>query len=176
MTNLLDRWNGRVTTWLARIAAFILSLLAVVTFADVVARYFFNRPFTFTVEMTELAMGLIVYLGVGLVTHSNSHITVDVVTLRLSERTRALFVLVTNLLALAFLAVMVWQLFLRAQFLLAKADYTPIWHIPYWPVAFVIAITSIFLLTGLLLQMIGAFQHLTGSKKAAPTSNYRPPE
>jgi TRAP-type C4-dicarboxylate transport system permease small subunit len=165
MRDFLDRWNGRVTTWLARIAALILSLLAVVTFADVVARYFFNRPFTFTVEMTELAMGLIVYLGVGLVTQSGSHITVDVVTLRLSERMRAFMTLVMNLLALAFLAIMVWQLFLRAQFLLVKADITPIWRIPFWPVAFVMAGASVFLLTGLLLQMIAAFQQLSGRQK-----------
>jgi TRAP-type C4-dicarboxylate transport system permease small subunit len=165
MRDFLDRWNGRVTTWLARIAALILSLLAVVTFADVVARYFFNRPFTFTVEMTELAMGLIVYLGVGLVTQSGSHITVDVVTLRLSERMRAFMTLLMNLLALAFLAIMVWQLFLRAQFLLVKADITPIWRIPFWPVAFVMAGASVFLLTGLLLQMIAAFQQLSGRQK-----------
>ncbi|HEY7459376.1 MAG TPA: TRAP transporter small permease [Xanthobacteraceae bacterium] len=165
MTGLLDRLNGRASVWLARIAAFILSLLAVATFADVVARYFFNRPFTFTVEMTELAMGLIVYLGVGLVTHNNSHITVDVVTLRLEERTRALFSLLTNLLAFAFLAVMIWQLFLRAQFLLAKADTTPIWRIPYWPIAFVMASASVLLLTGVLLHLIGAFQQLAGKQK-----------
>jgi hypothetical protein len=60
---------------------------------------------------------------------------------------------------------MVWQLFLRAQFLLVKADITPIWRIPFWPVAFVMAGASVFLLTGLLLQMIAAFQQLSGRQK-----------
>ena len=53
------------------------------TFCDVVGRYVFNSPFTFTVEFTQLSMGLIVYLGVGLTTHDRGHIVVDVVTLRL---------------------------------------------------------------------------------------------
>ena len=55
-----------------------LALIAVVTFCDVIARKVFNRGFTFTVEMTEMAMALIVFLGVGLVTHQRGHIVVDV--------------------------------------------------------------------------------------------------
>ena len=82
---LIGRWNGRVTLWLARIATFVLAALAVMTFCDVIARYFFNKPFAFTVEMTELAMGVLIYFGVGLTTHDNDHISVDFVTLRLRD-------------------------------------------------------------------------------------------
>lgn len=154
MTGLLDRVNGRVTTWLARIASWVLALLAVVTFGDVIARYFFNAPFTFTVEVTELAMGLIVYLGVGLVTHQNGHTRVDVVTLRLPQRARRRLALVTNGLALAFLGVMVWQLGLRGETVL-KGDVTPIWHLPIWPVVFVMAAGSALFLTGVVQELLG---------------------
>jgi TRAP-type C4-dicarboxylate transport system permease small subunit len=159
-TGPIGRWNGRVTRWLARIAASILALLCVTTFADVVARYFFNKPFTFTVEVTELAMGLIVYLGVGLVTHENEHVSADVVTLRLSHWLRAAVGLATNVLALAFLAVMVWRVWLRAADLLAKGDITQIWHIPIWPVAFVMAFGAVFFISGVLLHMLGALQRM----------------
>ena len=162
MTDFLGRLNGRVTTWLARIAALILALLAVLTFCDVVGRYVFNAPFAFTVEATELAMGLIVYLGVGLVTQENGHITVDIVTLRLSERTRALVGLVTNAVAFAFLAVMVWRLWLRAGALLTTGDVTPVWLVPIWPVAFVMAAASIFLLTGVLVHFAASLRRVTG--------------
>ena len=75
-------------------------MIAVVTFCDVFARYVFSAPFTFTVELTEISMALIVFLGVGLVTHDDGHINVDVVTLRLSERRARCSSLVTNMLAL----------------------------------------------------------------------------
>lgn len=159
-TGSIGRWNGRVTMWLARIAASILAVLCVTTFADVVARYFFNAPFTFTVEVTELAMGLIVYLSVGLVTHDNEHVSADVVTSRLSDRLRAAVGLVTNLLALAFLAVMVWRVWLRAADLLAKGDITQIWHIPIWPVAVAMAFGSVFFVSGVLLYMLAALQRV----------------
>ena len=67
-----------------------------------IGRYFFHAAFTFTVELTQMAMALVVYFGVGLVTHERGHISADVVTLRLPPRLRALLALVTNLLALAF--------------------------------------------------------------------------
>jgi TRAP-type C4-dicarboxylate transport system permease small subunit len=159
-TGAIGRWNGRVTTWLARTAALILAVLCVATFADVVARYFFNAPFTFTVEVTELAMGLIVYLGVGLVTHDNEHVSADVVTSRLSDRVRAAVGLATNLLALAFLAVMAWRVWLRAADLLAKGDITQIWHIPIWPVAVAMAFGGVFFITGVLFHLLTALQQV----------------
>ena len=168
VTGPVGRLNGRVTMWLARIAAFFLALIAVVTFCDVIGRYFFNSPFTFTVEMTELSMGLIVFLGVGLTTHERGHIVVDVVTLRLSESVRALLGLATNFLALGFLALMVWRLWLRAEFLLSKGDTTPIWSIPLWPIAFAMALGSVFLLTGVFLQMIGAYRRVVDHQGPPP--------
>src|SRR5436305_14474564 len=117
MIEYLTRANGRVTLWLARIASAALAIIAVVTFVDVVGRYFFHAPFAFTVELTQMAMAVIVFFGVGLVTHESAHICSDIVTIRLSERVRVLFALVTDLLAFAFIAVMAWQLWLYAGFI-----------------------------------------------------------
>jgi TRAP-type C4-dicarboxylate transport system permease small subunit len=166
-------WNGRVTTWLARVAAFVLALMAVVTFIDVIGRYFFNRPFTFTVEMTELAMGLIVWLGVGLTTHDNEHISVDFVTLRLSARTRSIVEVLTNAVALGFLVLVTWRLWVQASFLLQKGDVTQVWRLPYWPVAYAIAIGSVFLLTGVLVHLMSAMRRASG-RDAAPTTPVSP--
>jgi TRAP-type C4-dicarboxylate transport system permease small subunit len=158
---LIGQWNGRVTLWLARVAAVILALLATITFCDVIARYFFNSPFSFTVEITEIAMGVLIYFGVGLTTHDNDHISVDVVTLRLSDWTRALLALITNLLAFGFLMLLVWRLFLRALTLLEKGDVSPIMLIPRWPTAFVMSIGAIFFLTGVLVHIILARRRMT---------------
>src|SRR5215475_14733386 len=102
--DVLAAANGRVAMWLARVAACALAVIAAVTFGDVVGRYFFHAPFAFTVELTQMAMAVVVYFGVGLVTHEDAHISADVVTLRLPPRLRALFALVMNLLAAIFLA------------------------------------------------------------------------
>ena len=160
IVDALARANGRFTLWLARIAAVLLAVIAVVTFGDVVGRYFFHAPFAFTVELTQILMALIVYFGVGLVTHEDSHISADVVTIRLGPRLRALFALATNLLALVFLAVMVWRLWVQANFLFAKGDTTMVWTVPLWPMAFAVAFGSVFLLTGVALQLVAAAARL----------------
>src|SRR5947199_5730246 len=142
MNSFLDalaRANGRASLWLARLAAVALAVIAVVTFGDVIGRYFFHAPFAFTVELTQMAMAVVVYFGVGLVTHEDAHISADVVTLRLPPRLRAMFALVTNLLALGFLAVMVWRLWANAEFLHDKGDTTMVWTVPLWPVAVAVA-------------------------------------
>jgi len=168
IVDLIGRWNGQVTWWLARIASFVLALVAVVTFCDVIARYVFNSPFSFTVEGTELAMGLIVFLSVGFTTHEDGHISVDIVTLRLSEWTRALVGLITNAVALAFLVIMVWRLWLRADVLLTKGDTTQILLVPIWPVAFVMAAGSVFFLTGVFVHLTRAAGRLMNPQAPPP--------
>ena len=158
----LTRANGRATLWLARIASVALAVIAVVTFIDVIGRYFFRASFPFTVELTQLAMAIVVYFGVGLVTHEDAHINADFVTLRLSPRRRALLALVTNLLALGFLAAMVWCLWVQANFLFAKGDTTMVWTVPLWPFAFAVAFGSLFLLTGVAMQLLHAWARFTG--------------
>ena len=175
MAGFFARLNARLTVWLARIGALALAVIAAATFCDVVARYFFNKPFSFTVELTEMAMAIIVYFGVGLVTHEGAHINADVVLLRLPLRWRSWFTLVTNLLALGFLALMVWRLWLRAVFLQSKGDTTPVWGIPLWPIAFAIALGSVFFLTGVLLHLIDAFRGIRGGQEpAVPTAVPQP--
>lgn len=167
----LTRANARVTLWLARVASVALMVIAAVTFIDVIGRYFFQASFPFTVELTQLAMAIVVYFGVGLVTHEDAHINADVVTLRLPPRGRALFSLITNLVALGFLAVMVWRLWVQADFLFAKGDTTMVWAVPLWPFAFAVAFGSLFLLTGVLLQLLHACARLTGAEPEPPPAD-----
>lgn len=159
-------FNGRVTGWLARIAAVALALIAFLTFCDVIARKVFSRGFTFTVEITEMAMALIVFFGVGLVTHERGHIVVDVVTLRLSDRIRIWLGLFVNILSLGFVIVMVWRLWLQAAFIFSKGDTTPVWNVPLWPIAFVIAIGSLFFITALALHVVDSWQRATDPGRA----------
>src|SRR5262249_61893740 len=128
LTSRVGRLNELITSWVARIAAVALALIAVVTFCDVIARKVFNSGFTFTVEMTEMLMALIVFLGVGLVTHQRGHIVVDVLTLRLSERARVWLGLVANILSLGFVAITGWRRCVRAGLLFGARETWTLWN------------------------------------------------
>lgn len=161
---MLARANGRITLWLARIASAALAVIAAVTFVDVVGRYFFQAPLAFTVELTQLAMAIVVYFGVGLVTHEDAHISADVVTLRLPSRLRTLVALLMNLMAAGFLVLMTWRLWHHAAFLRTKGDTMMIWPVPLWPIAYAVAFGSLFLVTGVLLQILHAWARLRGDE------------
>lgn len=138
-----------------------------VTFIDVAGRYFFQAPLAFSVELTQLAMAIVVYFGVGLVTHEDGHISADVVTLRLAPRFRALFAMVMNLLAGGFVGLMVWRLWDHAQYLRAKGDTMMVWPVPLWPVAYAVAFGSLFLLSGVVLQLLHSWARLRGAEVSA---------
>ena len=150
----LDRFNGRITLWLARIAAVILAAIGLMTFCDVFLRYVFSAPFNFTVEFTEIMMGLMVFLAVGLATHEKRHIGVDAVTMRLSTRSNAILDLTMSVIALLMSCVLVWQLFLKAGVLLQKGDYTQIQKIPYWPGAYIMGFGCLFLISGIVFYIV----------------------
>lgn len=174
LTSRVGRLNGLITLALARVATVALALIAVVTLCDVIARKVFNSGFTFTVETTEMAMALIVFLGVGLVTHRREHIVVDVVTLRLPERVRIWLSLVTNILSLGFVVLMVWRLWLQAAFIAGKGDTTPILNFPLAPIAYLIAAGSVFLVTGLVLHVLDSADRATHPDRSAPAPAERP--
>src|SRR3954470_22974391 len=108
LTTALARANGRATLFLARIAAAALAIIALTTFCDVIGRYFFRAPFSFTVELTEMGMAVLVYFGIGLVTHENGHISADLLASRLPPKLGAMLAVVTNFLALGFVGLTIW--------------------------------------------------------------------
>ena len=73
----------------------------------------------------------------------------------------------------AFLVLMVWRLWVQADFLRDKGDTTMVWTVPLWPFAFAVAFGSIFLLTGVLVQLLHAWARFRGVE-AEPASAEQP--
>ena len=96
--------------WLARAGAVGLAIIVMLTFFDVVGRYLFNAPIIGAVDVIELMMGMMIYLGVGLTTHARGHIRVDLVSDRLRGRLRALCDIFTLGISIVVVALICWQL------------------------------------------------------------------
>ncbi|GIX49277.1 MAG: hypothetical protein KatS3mg131_3488 [Candidatus Tectimicrobiota bacterium] len=154
----------RLTLWLARVGAVALAGMMGLTFADVVGRFFFNRPIVGTVEVTELLMGLLIYGGLGYTTVTRGHIRVDLVITRLSPRRQALLDVLTLGLGVTFSLLISWQLWRKALDTAALGDLTQLWRLPVWPVAYAMAACSLTLPLGLLLQWLRALRAL-GTQK-----------
>lgn len=111
--------------------------LMLVTVRDILGRWLFGSPFPGTVELTQLAMVAILYLGLAYAQHEGDHISVDILYLRLGRRWRAAFDLVAAVLSLAVLLLLAWRLFEFSKVLRGGGYTTGVLHIPQYPFAFV---------------------------------------
>ena len=68
------------------IANILLCVMVVVTCIDVVGRYFFSAPLLGAHEIITLSMGIMIYLGMPLVTASREHLMIDLVANLLSSK------------------------------------------------------------------------------------------
>ena len=156
----LEQLCRRATEWLARAGACALAVMMVLTFFDVIGRYFFNAPILGTVEVTELLMGLIIYMGIGLTTFTRGHIRVDIVVGFLPQRVQAGFEVVILLVSIAFTLLIFSQLWLKAVDTMAANDQTQVWFLPVWPIAFTMALCSLSITIGMIFLMFEALRSL----------------
>jgi TRAP-type C4-dicarboxylate transport system permease small subunit len=99
--------------FLQGLSAFTLLSLMMITVIDVVGRYVFNRPLTGSTELTEIAVGLVVFSVFPIITWRNEQVVVDIldgfVPPRLDFMRNLLFNLIVSG-SLLFLGQRIWVL------------------------------------------------------------------
>ncbi len=95
------------------IAGFFMVLMSVTTFANVMARYFFNSPIQWAEELSRYSFIWVVFLGAVICTKRKRHITIDFLLTVLSARAAAWIRVVADVCTLgiaAVIAVYGWKL------------------------------------------------------------------
>lgn len=157
----------RASLRLAWFSAATLALMTLLTFVDVLGRELLSAPISAKVEMTELAMGLTVFLGIGLTTFLRGHTRVDILILHLPDRWRATLDSMTYALSLLFVAAVCWRLGELALAQRHKGDLTQIWEIPLWPVSVVMVLCSLVMVAALAIQWVQALRIAAGLEAPA---------
>ena len=111
MTNEIDHLaETKLVKWLAfslnGLAAVTLFTLMLITCVDVVGRYVFNHPLTGSTELTEIAVGIVVFAVFPIVSWRREHIVVDIMDNFFSTRMdfiRSVLINVVSAIALVFL-------------------------------------------------------------------------
>lgn len=105
----------RVPTWLA---AFVLFVLMVMTFSDVILRSAFNNPIESATELTRFFMAIIVFASLPMVSWKGNHIVVDLMDPffnRVMSRIRDIVIDLSCGIMLLWPAKRVWDLAERAR-------------------------------------------------------------
>jgi TRAP-type C4-dicarboxylate transport system permease small subunit len=100
---------SRFTLIVNGIGAVGAAILVLLTCTDVMGRYLFNLPITGGFEATGLVLSVVATCGIVVSTASNSHISVDVIYERLSNRGKRILTYFSATLGIIFSAVLGWQ-------------------------------------------------------------------
>jgi TRAP-type mannitol/chloroaromatic compound transport system permease small subunit len=139
---------------LARIDCYVLLIAMFLVPYEVVMRYIFNSPTSWSMEMTQFLFCTMVALGGGWNLLTGSHVNVDIIYNRFGIRARAIISLLTSLILFAFLFFVFRQNLLAAMQSLAWRETSASgWNPPLYPIKFIIPLGVLLLL----LQSIAMF-------------------
>jgi TRAP-type C4-dicarboxylate transport system permease small subunit len=122
----------------AVLAAALLTSMTVIVI-DVAGRYLFSAPLRGADDVNSLAIGLMIFAGLPLVTAREEHIRVDLLTGRMGPRLAGALRRVACVVGAAVLAVMAWKLVATAAIFADFGDTTPMLRLPIAPFAYVMA-------------------------------------
>lgn len=132
MQRLVARFTGLMKALHYLSGALIIGL-TLMTVANIVGRWAFNRPVRGSVELTEIGMVAIVFLGFAYAQVREDHIKVDLVFEKLGRRGRMVLGVFAAVVSLATVAVMAWRLHDYVGVLRASGRTTSALAIPlYW--------------------------------------------
>jgi len=148
MTTNEPVWEKRIDAVLGFAASALLTLMMVLTFADVVARYLLNRPIRGAFEITELTLLVLIFAGLPLVSHADEHVTMDFIDRILPPALLRALVRVVHAACAAVMFFLTWQVWLKAGKIASYGDTTDVLRITVGPFVYFMAL--MIALTGLI--------------------------
>ena len=135
------RWKRRADALLGVVASAILFAMMLLTVVDVVARYAFNRPLRGAFEVTELMLLVLIFAGLPLVSFSDEHAVMDFIDRVLGARAQRRLECLVQLVNAAFMFLLTWLVWLKANRIWGYRDTTDVLRIVYGPFVYFMAVT-----------------------------------
>jgi TRAP-type C4-dicarboxylate transport system permease small subunit len=124
------------------VAALALVGMVLLTCIDVIGRYVLNRPLTGAFELSEMAMGALVFASLPLVTLRRQQVTVDLFDRILPAAWRPAQDAVANIVAALCVGVIAWRLWIKASDMMRTGETTATLRIPVYPLVYYMALLS----------------------------------
>jgi TRAP-type C4-dicarboxylate transport system permease small subunit len=143
------------------IAAVALSFMILLTVADVILRSF-RKPIIGTYELVALSGAVIIGFSIPFTSWVKGHVYVDFFILKLSQRGRKIFNLMTKGLGIGLFLVIGWNLLVLGRDLYKAGEVTLTRHIPFYPVLYGIGISCFFQSLVLFCDIVKIFRREDG--------------
>ena len=128
---------------LASIAGSLLFAMMLLTFIDVVLRYFFNAPISGGFEITEMMMAVLIFAGLPLVSRRHEHVTIDAFDGFFPAAMRRVMVRVNHFVCALALVGLAWLLQRKAGQFAEIGDVTQTLKFPIAPFVYLMAVLTL---------------------------------
>ncbi len=128
-----------------------------ITCIDVFGRYLFNNPLTGSTELTEIAVGIVIFSVFPIISWRNDHVVVDILDHFFSRRAHLVRTIVINLLISVALAFLGQRIYVLGQRSLSYGEVTEYLAIPLgWMMIFIAVMCGVTALAVVTLGIVRA--------------------
>ena len=120
-----------------------LTVLVLITVVDVFGRYLLGIPLPGTSEITEIILGVLIYIGLPYISKKEEHISVSLLSNYLPNNVKILHKILINFIVTLLLLVIARQLYLHGIDLKSYQEVTTFLEIPKAPIAFAMALLTV---------------------------------
>lgn len=120
-----------------------LTVLVLITVVDVFGRYLLGIPLPGTSEITEIILGILIYIGLPYISKKEEHISVSLLSNYLPNNVKILHKILINFIVTLLLLVIARQLYLHGIDLKSYQEVTTFLEIPKAPIAFAMALLTV---------------------------------
>lgn len=111
----LIRFIDKLNETIGKAASFLIPVFAGLLVFELILRYGFESPTTWAHDIAEMLFGATFMLGAGYTLLHGSHVNMDMLYNRLSDKNKQRTDVVTGLLLMVFTLVLSWKSFIMAQ-------------------------------------------------------------
>lgn len=116
--------------FLQAISAVTLFILMMITCVDVIGRYVFNRPLTGSTELTEMAVGIVIFSILPIISWRNDHVVVDLLDHFVSPVVHMIRTVILNILISIALGFLGYRIIILGERSLSYEEVTEYLEIP----------------------------------------------
>jgi TRAP-type C4-dicarboxylate transport system permease small subunit len=135
----------------------ILSVLMFLGAADVIGRYFLNKPIKGAYELSQPMLAAVILFSWAYVQSKKGHVSVDLLVVRLRPRIQAAIDFCTTTIILILCSLMVWQGIVKCMYAHKIGEVLDVVDIPLYPFLLVVPIGAFFISLELILQLVISF-------------------
>jgi len=158
-----------VNRWIMIAASALIAIMVVVICYEVIARYAFDAPTVWAMELARLLLGPYFLLAGAYLLHMGGHVNVDIVYARLPERwARILDVLTIPVIAAFAVILLTYSLPLALASYNQQETSTSAWNPQVWPAKAMMPVALALLIAQTVAEWIRALFRLTGHPDPAP--------